>query len=269
MTNSSPGRMNAGLPWKWNADNRPCSRRKVHLPMRPRAAPYWRFCNLESMVSRHLAVARMSIFTSRFGFALVLTALCLGGRAAHAQTAPVNYWIPGGLFGFGGNPAAGQSANTYGNVPGFDAGDARSGGFSYLRTNFPNGWFVGGESGRLGLSMTGLSQGSAFGSFGSLYSEGMQFGYNFKGAGGMPVTVYAGFDTLKYKSDIGSPFSPFDTVSGTLPGYSAHAGIEFQPAPNVSLSLGVGVTQQSGRVDSDISSLGLPGSSSFAIGAGR
>ena len=32
------------------------------------------------------------------------------------------------------------------------------------------------------------------GAFGSLYSEGVQFGYNFKDA---PVTVHAGFDTLK------------------------------------------------------------------------
>jgi opacity protein-like surface antigen len=56
-------------------------------------------------------------------------------------------------------------------------------------------------------------------------------------------------------------------MSGTLPGYSAHAGVEFQPAPNVSLSLGFGYTQQSGRIDSDINS--LPGASPFAVSGRR
>ena len=77
------------------------------------------------------------------------------------------------------------------------------------------------------------------------------------------LSVYAGFDTLKYNSGIGSPFVPFDSTSTTLPGYRAHAGIEFQPASNVSLSLGFGYTQQSGRLDSDINSLSLPGASPF------
>jgi opacity protein-like surface antigen len=58
-------------------------------------------------------------------------------------------------------------------------------------------------------------------------------------------------------------------VSGTLPGYSAHAGVEFQPTPNVSLSLGFGYTQQSGRIDSDINSLLLPGASPFAASGRR
>ena len=206
----------------------------------------------------------MSIFASRLGLALVLAALCLGGRTAHAQAAPVTYWISSWPVGFGGNPSAGQSSNTYGNFPSFDGSDARGGGFSNMRYNFPNGWFVGSEGGGMGLSMNGISQdGSVRQS--SLYYEGVQFGYNFKNAGGLPVTVYAGFDTLKYNSGIGGPFAPFDSMSGTLPGYSAHAGVEFQPTPNVSLSLGFGYTQQSGRIDSDINSLSLPGASPFAV----
>ena len=208
----------------------------------------------------------MSIFSSRLGLALVLAALCLGGRTAHAQAAPVTYWIPSWPIGFGSNLTAGQSSSTYGNFPGFDGSDARGGGFSYARYNFPNGWFVGGERGGMGLSMNGINQGGAFG---SLYYEGVQFGYNFQNAGGLPFTVYAGFDTLKYNTGIGGPFAPFDTTSGTLPGYSAHAGVEFQPAPNVSLSLGFGYTQQSGRIDSDINSLSLPGASPFAINGRR
>jgi opacity protein-like surface antigen len=207
----------------------------------------------------------MFIFSSRLGLALVLAALCLGGRTAHAQAAPVNYWIPGWPAGFGGNLTVGQGSNTYGNFPSFDGSDAR-GGFSSMRYNFPNGWFVGGEGGGMGLSMNGINRDGAFGNLGSLYYQGMQFGYNFQNA---PLTIYAGFDTLKYNSGIGNPFAPFDTVSGTLPGYSAHAGVEFQPAPNVSLSLGFGYTQQSGRIDSDINSLTLPGASPFAVSGRR
>ena len=211
----------------------------------------------------------MSIFAGRLGFALVLAALCLGGRTAHAQAAPVTYWIPSWPVGFGGNLTVGQSSSTYGNFPSFDGSDARGGGSSYMRYNFPNGWFVGGEGGGMGLSMNGINQDAAFGNIRSLYYEGVQFGYNFQNAGGLPLTVYAGFDTLKYNAGIGGPFAPFDTMSGTLPGYSAHAGVEFQPAPNVSLSLGFGYTQQSGRIDSDINSPLLPGASPFAVSGRR
>src|SRR5450631_655973 len=202
----------------------------------------------------------MSTFSSRLGLALVLAALCLGGRTAHAQAAPVSYFIPGSPFGFGGD-VAGQSPNTYGNFPSFDGGDSRGGGFSYARYNFPNGWFVGSEGGGLGLSMNGVNQAGAFG---NRYYEGVQFGYNFKNSGGLPLTVYAGFDTLKYNAGIGSPFAAFDSTSGTLPGYSAHAGVEFKPTSNLSLSLGVGYVQQP-RVDSGINSLSLTGASPFAF----
>jgi hypothetical protein len=117
------------------------------------------------------------------------------------------------------------------------------------------------------MGFSGLSQ-SAFGGFGSLYSEGVQFGYNLKNGGGPPVTFFAGFDTLKYNAGIGSnAFAPFDSKSGTLPVSSAYAGVEFQPTSNLSLSLGVGVVQQTGRIDSEINS--LPGASSFSVGGRR
>ena len=180
----------------------------------------------------------MSIFSSRSGLALVLAAaLCLGGRTADAQSAPVTYLIPGWSVGFGGNPIAG------GSLPGFDGSDARG------RYNFSNGWFVGGEGGGTGLSMNGINQAGAFGDPRSLSYQGVQFGYNFQNVG-RPLSVYAGFDTLKYNPGIGGPFAPFDTTSGTVPGYSAHAGVEFQPTSNVSLSLGVGYTQQPGGINS-------------------
>lgn len=176
----------------------------------------------------------MSIFCSRLGLALVLAALGLGGRSAHAQAAPVPYRIPGWV-GFGGNPAVGQSLNTYGNFASFDGNDAPT------RYNFANGLFVGGEGGDLGLSTNGVNRDTAFG---SLYYQGVQFGYHFSVAGGLPLTVYAGFDTVNYSTVIGGPIAPFDTLSGTLPGYGTHAGVEFKPTPDVSLSLGFGYTQQ-------------------------
>jgi hypothetical protein len=194
----------------------------------------------------HLAVVRMFIFPARLCLAFLLAALCLGGRTAHAQVAPVPYWIPTWPFGFGGNLTAAQSSNTYGNFLGFDSTDARGSDFSYMRYNLPNGWFAVAEGGGMGLSMNGISQDGAFDNIRSLSYQGVQFGYNFKSGGGLPFTVYAGLDTLKYDTGIGGPFAPFDTT-GTLPGYSAHTGIEFQPAPNVSLSLGLGYTQQPGR----------------------
>jgi hypothetical protein len=205
----------------------------------------------------------MSNFADRYSLAIVSAALCLGGSAAYAQVAPVRYWIPGGPFGFGGSPTNGRSPDTYGNFPGFDAGDARDGGFSYGRYNFPSGLFVGGEGG-------GIGQAGAFGNFGSLSYQGMQFGYNFKGAGGLPVTLYAGFDTLKYNTGAVGALAPFSTTTGTLPGYRAHAGLEFQPAPNVSLSFGVGYAQQQfGPIDSDINSPLLPGESPVFVGGRR
>src|SRR5438046_935590 len=116
----------------------------------------------------------MAVLSGRLGLALVLAALCLGGRAAHAQAAPVPYWTPGWPLGFGGTLADGQRANTYDNFRGFDAGNDAS----YARYNFPSGWFVGSE--RRGIGLNGFRQDTAFGNFGALTTEGVQFGYNFK-----------------------------------------------------------------------------------------
>lgn len=209
----------------------------------------------------------MSILSGRLDvalvLALVLAALCPDTRPAHAQAAPVAYWIPSWPIGFGGNLAGGEGSNTYGNFPSFDRSAAR-GGFSPMRYHFPNGWFVGSDGGRMGLSMNGMSQDGAFGNIRSLSYEGVQFGYNFQNTS-LPITVYAGFNSLKYNPGIGDPFTSFDSTSSTLPGYSVNAGVEFQPASNLSLSLGVGYTQQPGRLNS----LAPPGASPFGFGGGR
>ena len=205
-----------------------------------------------SILSRRLAVALVSPF--------VLATLCLGTRTAHAQAAPVAYWIPSWPIGFGGYPTYGAGSNTYGNFPSLDRGGARGTGFSPMRYNFPNGWFVGAEAGAIGLN--GISRIGAFSSTPSLHSEGVQFGYNFQNSN-LPITVYAGFNTLKYNPGIGDPFASFDSRSSAQDGYNVNAGVEFQPASNLSLSLGVGYTQQPGRLNT------LPGGAPFGLGDRR
>lgn len=193
----------------------------------------------------------MFSFAIKTGFAVALAALCLGGRTAHAQAAPVQYWLPSSSFGFGGS-----------SIYGLDGSDAQG-----SRANLPSGWFVAGTRNDFGMS--GFNRAAAFGNFGSLSTEGVQFGYNFKNS---PVSIYAGFDTLKYNTGAGagsSAFAAFDSRSATLPGaFSVNTGIEFRPTSNLSLSLGVGVTQfqSQGLVDSDINSPLLPGQTPLAIG---
>ena len=195
----------------------------------------------------------MTLFARSIALAFLLAASGFGGRAACAQAAPVRYWTPNWL-GFGG--MAGASAE--GEVAGLDGSDP-----SGARTRFPNGWFVGPTRGGTGINSLGRL--GAFGNFGALSSEGVQFGYTFNNA---PLSVYAGFDTLKYSPGPGGPFAAFDAASGTLPGYSAQAGVEFRPTSNLSLSIGVGVTQP-GRLDGDVNPALLPGASPFLFNGRR
>ena len=187
-------------------------------------------------------------FASKLGF-VALAALCLGGSAAHAQSAPVQYWLPSSSFGFGGS---------------LDSSGSDAQGAS--RTNYPNGWFIANTQNS--FATTGFNRLGAFGSFSSLSTDGMRFGYDFKNA---PLSIYGGFDTLKYNFGSGTSasgaFAAFDR-SSTAPGaFSANAGIEYRPSNNLSLSLGVGVTQYgSGSVDSDINAPLLPGQSPMFVG---
>ncbi len=199
---------------------------------------------------------------SRLCFVVAVAMLSAGGRV-HAQAVnPLTYWTPGWPVGFGSD----ASANTYGNFPSFDTRDSR--GFGATRYNFGNGFFVGNSRTEL-LGMGGVATNAAFGNFGSLTSEGSQFGYSFKGANGMPVSLYAGFETLKYNNGFGgsSPFAAFDPQSGNLPVYNARAGIEFRPTANTSLSLGFGYQQNSGAVSSENAL--PPGANPFTQGVRR
>jgi hypothetical protein len=190
--------------------------------------------------------------------AALLSVLCLTAAPVHAQVAPLRYWIPGGPFGLSGG--AGQSSDTYGNFTSFNAGDAD------WRSSATNGFFVGSQRGSLNWS--GLSQTGLAGNFSALSYDSTQFGYATKTAGGLPVTFFAGFDTLKYGNGIGSSVAPL--TSGAAPGYSAFAGVEFKPTSNLSLSFGAGFIQpDSGRMDSDIRSNMLPGESPALSGLRR
>lgn len=183
---------------------------------------------------------------SGFAFALVAAVLGLGSGAAHAQSVP--YWTTSAWpSGFSNNFTSDQSANPYGN-------------FS-SRYNFGNGWFVGSERGNLAWGLSNFNQSGAIGNPSFTY-EGTQAGYNFKSA---PVSIYAGFDTVKYSAPpiVGSPFAALDsTSSGTAPGYGVHAGVEIRPTSNLSLSFGASFAQQ----PSDLNSALLPGASPLAFG---
>src|SRR5262245_18323644 len=126
----------------------------------------------------------MSKFSARVGLATVAAMLCLGAPDAHAQASPINYWTAGWPMGFSGD--AGEGVNAYGSFPSFYCRDLGNGS-AVARDNFSNGFLVGSQRNTMGFS--GLSQ-SAFGGFGSIYSEGTQFGYSFKNAGGPPITFF-------------------------------------------------------------------------------
>ena len=185
--------------------------------------------------------------------------LGLAGQAAEAQVAPVQYWIPGGAFGFGGSAAGGLT--TYRDVPGFDARYVADDPSSDWRANFRTGMFAGSEAGAIGLNGLGLS--GVLSDFGALSYQSAVTGYNFKGAGDLPVSVYAGFDALTYRPGIGSPLAPFSSDASINSGYRARAGIAFQPAANVTLSFEASVTQQ-GSGETDINSPLLPALSPFS-----
>jgi opacity protein-like surface antigen len=199
----------------------------------------------------------MAMLAGRLGLALGLAALVLGGRTADAQTAPLAYWVPGSLMGFAGDQADGP--DSYGNFPSFDGSGTKDSGFFSRRYSVSNNWS---SLAGAGLNLQGVSP---YTSFGSLTTEGSQFGYKFKSG----VSFYGGIDTLKLDRG-NNAFAAFESSSTTLPAYRANAGIAFQPTANTTLSLGFSYTQQgSDRLDSDIRSPALPGETPAAFTSGR
>ncbi|UYO48418.1 hypothetical protein KQX64_21200 [Rhodopseudomonas palustris] len=198
---------------------------------------------------------------------LALAAMLLAGASAQAQVAPIRYWVPGGPFGFGGGATESWQALSWSDVPGFttetdENGELRS-GFVARSYSAPVTPLAGG----LGWNSPGGA--GAFGNFGSLASEGSQYGYRFKGVGDMPVTLFGGVDSLKYKPDVFTSLTSPGFASSNTAATTVNAGIEIKPTSNVSLSLSAGYTQYNGTTDSDIRSNLLPGESPMFSGGRR
>jgi hypothetical protein len=214
----------------------------------------------------------MFMTSSKSGFvalAAMWATLYLGAPAAEAQSLP--YWTTSLPSGFASGFTAGQSSTTYlslsgmnlsgANLSGLDA--ASVGGTFASRFDLPNGWFVGSERGGMALNALGSGWGSSLG------YEGTQVGYNFKNLD-VPVSVYAGFGTLKFNNPIGSPLAGFDSASSanSPQGYSAHVGVELRPTSNLSLSFGASFAQQP-QYDSSLSALTSPAVSPMALSGRR
>ncbi len=195
----------------------------------------------------------MMTFLGKSGLAIAAMVLGLTASAVHAQSEPVRYWIPFGPFGFGDGEPATMGMETYGNAPNFSFENADSIGFVFRNYTAPVSALTN------GFGWSGLGQATAFSTLDSLSYERSQFGYSFKGAGNMPVTLFGGVDTLKYNPDAFSAITSFSPSAGTAAAYGVHAGIEVRPTSNVSLSLSAGFTQQqSGIADGDPRSSLLP-----------
>ncbi|MGJ4881180.1 MULTISPECIES: hypothetical protein [unclassified Bradyrhizobium] len=197
----------------------------------------------------------MSMVSRKSVFAIALAGLSLVSHAAHAQSGPVKYWLPGWPVGF----SDAGSLDSYGNFPSFTTNGSDSGFFS-RRYSVTNNWAA--------LSGVGLSPNivNRYGALGSYTTEGAQYGYTFKSG----VSLYGGFDTLKYNPGLGGPFATFDGRSTSTPAYAINGGVEFKPTSNVSLSLGFSYAgQSSDRIDSDINSPALPGATPQAFTSGR
>ncbi|RJF70813.1 hypothetical protein D4Q52_15630 [Rhodopseudomonas palustris] len=201
---------------------------------------------------------------------LAAALLSLGAQAASAQSAPIRYWVPGGPFGFGGGATESWQPLSWGDVPGFTASEPDEDGF---RTGFvaraystPVSAFSSGLNWR---GVGGIGGAGAFGNFGSLAVEGSQYGYNFKGVGNTPMTLFGGVDQLKYQPDVFTSLTSPGFSSGNTAATAVHAGVEIRPTSNLSLSFSAGYVQPNGAVDSDIRSNLLPGESPMFSGGRR
>jgi len=164
-------------------------------------------------------------------------------EAQIAQTVqPVSYVPSGWTFVIGANVGGGQSWNHYGNIPVFDGDGWGAGGFVAARYNFGSGWFAGPEAGGMALGVNGKNPDGAFSKIRWMAYEGGQVGYAFRTPGTTPINVYVGAGASQAGYQVGIDAKGFfDSMSKTLDGWSAHAGIEVQPAPYAVPNLWIGV----------------------------
>jgi hypothetical protein len=185
---------------------------------------------------------------------LALVTLCLRAPAAEAQNNPLPYWTSAWPAGFGSSATAGQNFSAFASLSAFDGTASTS--FS-SRFDLPNGWFVGSERGAAAFN----GFGSSWSNISALSYEGAQVGYNFKNDN-IPVSIYAGFDTLKYNNNFASPLPGFDSTSSpNSAGYRVNAGVKFRPTSNLSVSFGASFAQQPTGYDG----LALSGASPFSF----
>jgi len=201
----------------------------------------------------------MASSKSAFSFVTAAAALSLGAPAAQAQSNALPSWTSGWQSGVASGASAAPGANPYAPLLAFGGSETAGGNFS-SRYNFENGWFVGSECGS-GFGVNGFTPG-AWSNLGSLSYEGTQFGYNFKNS---PVSLYAGFDTVRYNNAIFNPLAGFDSTSNATSGYAVRAGVEIRPTSNLSLSVGASFTQPPTGVDSGGFN-SVPGATFFAFG---
>jgi hypothetical protein len=172
-----------------------------------------------------------------------IAALAMLAPASHAQVAPVPY-LNAGSFGLDGN----ADTQYWGEAP--DADGFRK-GFAFRGFSTPVSAFGSGLS-------WGPIAASPF-SFSGLTSEGGQYSYSFKGAGEIPVTLFGGVTTLRTNPDVfTSLVTPGFARNNTL-ATGFNAGVEFKPAPNLSLSFSAGYVQPAAPVATDLRSQLLSG----------
>jgi opacity protein-like surface antigen len=172
----------------------------------------------------------------------VAAALVMLASSARAQVAPVPYWSA--PFGFAGGTAIAGTDNEQVTFYGTTDEDGFRKGFSFRSYSYPVSALAS------GFALSGLTPlGSA-----GLASSGAQYGYSFRGAGDLPVTLFGGVNSLRTTQDVFSSLvNPGFDSSRTL-ATSVQAGIEFKPTSNMSLSLSANVVQAAPSQATDLRS---------------
>lgn len=175
---------------------------------------------------------------------------------------PISYIPSGWVIVIGGNVGGGQSWNRYEDFPVFDGSGFGGGGFLAARYYFPSGFFIGPEIGAMGLNVDGKNPDGAFSNIRWMTFEGGQIGYAINKPGSIPLNVYVGAGAAQagYRVGIDTRFFQ-ESMDLTLNGWSAHAGLEVQPAPqsvpNLWLGLDYRYSYFSGTIGVDPVSGGL------------
>jgi hypothetical protein len=155
----------------------------------------------------------------------------------------------------GGNLGGGQSWNSYGDFPMFGGDGWGIGGFAAARYYLSSGLFVAPEAGGMALQVKGTNPDGAFSNIRSMFYEGGQIGYSFN-TPAAHLNVYVGADASQARYNVGVDSRTFfESMGKTLDGWSAHTGIEFQPAPTSAPNLLLGIDYRyaywSGNINDD------------------